>query len=179
MAETREKQMYNDEKKEMIRERFRGDSKNETEVISATSIGMKFEGSDEKRAGVYMRTAIDDMKQTSSLELLKKHYIDAISNHEGWKLIKIYIDEGASGASMQNRKAFQEMIRDCKTGKVDLIYTKSVSIFSRNICECINCIKELASLKPAVGIFFETENIYTLDAKSKEFISLMFILADE
>ena len=167
------------EKKEILLERFREDSQNEAEAIFATTIGRLFEGSDEKRIGVYMRTAIDDMKQTSSLELLKKHYIDAISSHEGWKLVKIYIDEGASGASMQNRKAFQEMLRDCKDGKLDLIYTKNVSSFSRNICECINCIKELASMQPAIEIFFETENIYTLDANSKEFISLVSILSDE
>lgn len=54
------------------------------------------------------------------------------------------------------------MIEDCKAGKIDLIVTKSVSRFARNVVDCIKYARDLRALSPPVGIYFETENINTL-----------------
>ena len=62
------------------------------------------------------------------------------------------------------------MIEDCQAGKIDLIITKSVSRFARNILDCIGHVRELAKLKPPIGVFFETENLYTLDPNSENMI---------
>ncbi|MFR3384971.1 MAG: recombinase family protein [Lachnospiraceae bacterium] len=59
------------------------------------------------------------------------------------------------------------MIEDCEAGKIDLIITKSVSRFARNVVDCIRYVRELSSLRPPVGVFFETEHLNTLDPKSE------------
>ena len=67
---------------------------------------------------------------------------------------------GISGTSLNHRDGFNEMIADCKAGKIDMIITKSVSRFARNIVDCISMVQKLAALSPPVGIFFETESIF-------------------
>lgn len=106
----------------------------------------------EKRVGVYVRVSTDDPRQTSSFELQRNHYTDLIDRYPNWHLYRIYADEGISGTSLKHRKAFLEMIEDCKQHKLDLIVTKSVSRFARNIYHCIGYVRELAALKPPVGV---------------------------
>ena len=74
-------------------------------------------------------------------------------------LVDIYADEGISGTSLKHRDEFVRMINDCKSGKIDLIVTKSVSRFARNVVDCVDYARELKQLQPQVGIYFETENI--------------------
>ena len=75
--------------------------------------------------------------------------------------------------SLQHRDEFNRMIEDCKVGKIDLIVTKSVSRFARNIVDCIAKVRELANMKPQVGVFFETEHIYTLDNTSEMMLAVL------
>ena len=82
-------------------------------------------------------------------------------------LVEIYADEGISGTSLQHRDAFKKMIEDCEGGKIDLIITKSVSRFARNVVDCIRYVRELSSLRPPVGVFFETEHLILLIPKAK------------
>ena len=69
---------------------------------------------------------------------------------------------------MQHRDAFKRLMRDCDARKVDMIITKSVSRFARNIVDCIDNARHLRALNPPIGIFFETESIYTLKSKTME-----------
>ena len=71
------------------------------------------------------------------------------------------------------------MIADCHAGKIDLIVTKSVSRFARNVLDCIGQVRELAALHPPIGVFFETENIYTLNSNSEMSLSFISTLAQE
>jgi DNA invertase Pin-like site-specific DNA recombinase len=82
-------------------------------------------------------------------------------------------DEGISGTSLKHRDAFVKMLADCKAGKIDLIVTKSVSRFARNVVDCIGCVRQLAAMQPPIGVFFEMENIYTLNSNME--MSLSFI----
>ena len=82
-----------------------------------------------------------------------------------------------SGTSLQHRDAFKKMIEDCEAGKIDLIITKSVSRFARNVVDCIRYVRELSSLRPPVGVFSETEHLNTLDPKSEMIMSFMSTLA--
>ena len=102
-----------------------------------------------------------------------------IKEHQGWKLVGIYADEGISGTSLQHRDEFNRMIEDCKSGKIDLIVTKSVSRFARNIVDCIAKVRELANMVPRVGVFFETEHIYTLDNTSEMMLAVLSAAAQE
>lgn len=88
-----------------------------------------------QRVGIYVRVSTDDVRQTTSFELQKKYYEDFVSKHDNWELVNIYADEGISGTSLAHRDAFNQMINDCKDGKLDLIITKSVSRFARNVVD--------------------------------------------
>ena len=102
-----------------------------------------------------------------------------VSRRPDWDLVEIYADEGISGTSLQHRDAFVKMIEDCKAGKIDLIVTKSVSRFARNIIDCIGYVRELKAMNPPIGVFFETENIFTLNANSEMSLSFIATLAQE
>lgn len=165
--------------KEKIRERYKGLSAEELDIIPALPQTNFYEDDRDKRVAVYARVSTDDPRQTSSYELQKNHYQDVISRHPGWRLVEIYADEGISGTSLQHRDAFIRMITDCHAGKIDLIVTKSVSRFARNVLDCIGYVRQLAALQPPIGIFFETENIYTLNANSEMSLSFISTLAQE
>lgn len=178
MIENEEK-LSKSEQKERIRQRYRGVDIDELEVIPALPKEELYDENKEKRVAVYARVSTDDPRQTSSYELQKNHYEDVVSRKPGWNLTKIYADEGISGTSLKHREAFAEMIEDCKSGKIDLILTKSVSRFARNVLDCIGHIRMLSALNPPVGIFFEAENLYTLDNNSEMALSFISTLAQE
>lgn len=167
------------EQKAKIRERYRGIDTSELDVIPAAPQENFYEDKREKRVAVYARVSTDDPRQTSSYELQKNHYLDVVSRHEGWNLVDIYADEGISGTSLQHRDNFVRMINDCKDGKIDLIVTKSVSRFARNVLDCIGYVRKLAAMTPPIGVFFETENIFTLNSNSEMSLSFISTLAQE
>jgi site-specific DNA recombinase len=167
------------DKKSKIRERYKGIDESELDVIPAIPQEDFYHGTSEKRVAVYARVSTDDPRQTSSYELQKNHYTDLVSRRPDWKLIDIYADEGISGTSLQHRDEFLRMIDDCNADKIDLIVTKSVSRFARNIMDCIGYVRMLKGRKPPIGVFFETENIYTLDANSEMSLSFIATLAQE
>lgn len=165
--------------KARIRERYKGIDPDELDIIPAAPQENFYEDKKEKRVAVYARVSTDDPRQTSSYELQKNHYIDVVSHHPGWKLVDIYADEGISGTSLQHRDAFIKMIKDCQARKIDLIVTKSVSRFARNVLDCIGYVRQLAAMHPPIGVFFETENIYTLNSNSEMSLSFISTLAQE
>lgn len=83
------------------------------------------------------------------------------------------------GLPLNTEIPLSEWINDCNAGKIDLIVTKSVSRFARNILDCIGYVRRLKQLNPPIGIFFETENIYTLDPNSEMSLSFIATLAQE
>ena len=168
-----------DLQREKIRERYRGVSANELEVIPAIPVKNIFDDDAEKRVAVYVRVSSDNLNQTSSFELQKNHYNDTISMHSNWKLVKIYADEGITGTSLEHRASFNEMINDCVEHKIDLIVTKSVSRFARNLMDCVGISRKLASLAPPVGIYFEAESFNTLDPSSEMRLSFLATVAQE
>ena len=171
----------NDEKlvKQRIRERYKGVSEDILDVIPAKPREDFYKPETIKRVAVYARVSTDDANQTSSYELQKNHYEDMVRRKENWQLVDIYADEGISGTSLQHRDSFIRMINDCKAGKIDIIVTESVSRFARNIMDCIGYVRQLKAADPPVGVFFETENIFTLDENSEMSLSFIATLAQE
>ena len=169
----------NTDEKARIREKYRDSSSEGIEVIPAIGEVDFYSDVRSKRVAVYARVSTEDSRQTSSFELQQSHYEDIVRKHPGWVLVEIYADEGISGTSLKNRDAFMRMINDCEAGKVDLIVTKSVSRFARNVYDCIGYVRKLAALKSPVGIFFETENLYTLNNNSEMSLSFIATLAQE
>ncbi len=132
-----------------------------------------------QRVGIYVRVSTDDVRQTTSFELQKQYYEEFVQKHPNWTLIKIYPDEGISGTSLRHRDQFNQMISDSRAGKLDLIITKSVSRFARNVVDCIGLPRDLAELKPPVGVFFESEAIFSLNDDSQMALSFVATMAEE
>lgn len=165
--------------KERIRQRYRGVDPNELEVIPALPKDNIFEETKTRRVAVYARVSTGDPRQTSSYELQKNHYLDVVNRNPSWSLVDIYADEGISGTSLAHREEFKRMIEDCKRAKIDLIVTKSVSRFARNVIDCIGYVRELKALNPPIGVLFETEGIFTLDGRSDMQLAFMATTAQE
>ena len=173
--------MNNSEKensREQIRERYRSTDNELLEVIPGEKQA-DFYDDTPRRVAVYVRVSTDSLQQTSSYELQKNYYEEKVKKNNHWTLVDIYADEGISGTSLKHRDEFHRMIVDCKAGKIDMIITKSVSRFARNIVDCITIVRELAALSTPVGVFFETENIYTLNDRTEMSLSFVATMAQE
>lgn len=138
-----------------------------------------YDNDSNQRVAVYVRVSTDDPKQTTSYELQKKYYEDFVVHHPNWEFVGIYADEGISGTSLLHRNEFNRMIADCKSGKIDLIITKSVSRFARNIMDCIGMVRNLEELKNPVGVFFESECLFSLNQDTQMTLSFLATMAEE
>ena len=138
-----------------------------------------YDNNSEQLVGIYVRVSTDDVRQTTSFELQKKYYEDFVIKHPKWKLVKIYADEGISGTSVKHRDAFLAMIADAKAGKLSLIICKNVSRFARNVKDFLEVIRDLAELKNPVGVFFESEAIFSLNEDSQLALTFQSTMAEE
>lgn len=118
------------------------------------------------RVCAYCRVSTEEDNQASSYELQVQNYTKMIQENPEWEFAGIFADEGISGTSVLHREHFLEMIEKCKTGEIDLIITKQVSRFARNVLDSLNYIFMLRKLDPPVGVYFETEKLNTLDRSS-------------
>jgi len=132
-----------------------------------------------QRIAIYVRVSTDNASQTTSFEIQQKYYVDMVNRNEGWVLVKIYADEAVSGTTTDHRDAFLQMIEDCEAGMIDLVITKNVSRFSRNILDNIGYVRRLAALKPSIGVYFESEGFCTLDDDSELKLSFLAAMAQE
>lgn len=123
------------------------------------------------RVAAYCRVSTDDEEQLTSYEAQKIYYTDKIMMNHEWTMAGIFADEGITGTSARKRPEFLRMIRQCKQGKIDLILTKSISRFARNTVDCLNYIRLLKERN--IAVFFEKENINTLESDSELLITMM------
>ncbi len=96
-----------------------------------------------------------------------------------WKLIAMYSDEGITATSTEKRIGLLQMLEDAKAGKFDVIIVKNLSRLSRNLMDCMNIIYALRNLPNPVGIFFESENLYTLDKSADFTLQVLSLVAQE
>ncbi len=129
------------------------------------------------RVCAYCRVSTDTEEQATSYEAQVEHYTEYIKKNPEWELADIYADDGISGTNTKKRDEFNRMIADCREGKIDMILTKSISRFARNTLDCIKYIRELKD--KGIAVFFEKENINTLDAKGELLITIMASLAQQ
>lgn len=168
------------ERKEQVRRRINTKVDPENyEFIPAKKPIDYYDNDIRQRVAVYARVSTDNVQQTSSYELQKKYYEDFVVHHPNWTLVKIYADEGISGTSLAHRDEFNSMIADCRSGKIDMIITKSVSRFARNVVDCISMVRMLAELPSPVGVFFESECIFSLKDDSQMALSFQATMAQE
>ena len=117
-----------------------------------------------RRVAAYARVSTDSDEQFTSYEAQIDYYTKFIQQHDDWTYISIYTDEGITGTNTKKREGFNQMVADALAGKIDLIVTKSVSRFARNTVDSLVTVRKLKDR--GVEIFFEKENIWTLDSKA-------------
>ena len=131
------------------------------------------------RVAAYCRVSTQEEKQVGSFDMQIHHFAKRIEANPQWELVEIYQDEGISATTVEKRLGFQKMIADAVDGKIDLILTKSISRFGRNIVDILDNLRTLSALNPPVSVEFETEGItYTGDVRNNLLISLLAALAE-
>ena len=129
------------------------------------------------RVTFYARVSTDQDEQLNSLENQVQYYTELIQSKKNWKFVPGYIDEGISGTSTKKRDDFNRMIRDAKAGLFDFIITKEISRFSRSTLDSIKYTQELLDYN--VGVFFQNDNINTLDTDSEFRLVIMAGVAQD
>lgn len=127
------------------------------------------------RVAAYCRVSTESEEQESSYETQVAHYTSYINGNPEWEMVEVYADNGLSGTRTAKREAFNRMIADCEAGHIDMIITKSISHFARNTVGCLKYTRKLKELN--IAVFFEKENINTLDAKGEVLMTIMAALA--
>ena len=149
-------------------------------VIPATRVSprrLSKTSASRRRVAAYARVSTDKDEQFTSYEAQVDYYTKFIKQRADWEFVKVYTDEGISGLGTRKRDGFNEMIRDALAGEFDLIVTKSVSRFARNTVDSLVTIRKLK--EKGVEVFFEKENIYSLDGKGELLLTIMSSLAQE
>lgn len=130
-----------------------------------------------RRVAAYARVSTEAEEQASSYEAQIDYYTHYIQSRTEWEFAGMYADEGITGTSTKHREGFKTMIADALAGKIDLILTKSVSRFARNTVDTLTHVRKLKDA--GVEVYFEKENIWTLDSKGELLITIMSSLAQE
>ena len=130
-----------------------------------------------RRTAGYARVSTDKEEQLTSYEAQVDYYTKFINQRSDWEFITVYTDEGISATSTKKRDGFNQMVQDALDGKLDLIVTKSVSRFARNTVDSLQTVRALK--EKGVEIYFEEQNIWTLDSKGELLITIMSSLAQE
>ncbi|MCL2300710.1 MAG: recombinase family protein [Firmicutes bacterium] len=129
------------------------------------------------RVAGYARVSTNEEEQLNSYAAQVEYYTKYIQAKPEWEFVGVYTDEGISATSTKKRDGFNSMIADALAGKIDLIITKSVSRFARNTVDTLTTVRKLK--EKGIGVFFEKENIHTLDSKGELLITIMSSLAQE
>ena len=130
-----------------------------------------------RRVAGYARVSTDSEEQLTSYEAQVDYYTNFIKSRADWEFVAVYTDEGISATNTKHRDGFNRMIEDALAGRIDLIVTKSVSRFARNTVDSLTTVRKLK--EKGVEVYFEKENIYTLDSKGELLITIMSSLAQE
>lgn len=128
------------------------------------------------RVAAYARTGTCTDSMSTGLELQKAHYMRLVETNPTWELTEIYTDEGIHGTGGQNRPGFMRMFHDALNGKFDLIITKSVARFSRNLMDALVVIRQLSA--KGVEVFFEKEGVGTLGRDAEPFLAVLEALSE-
>lgn len=118
-----------------------------------------------QRVAVYCRFSNDSEGSSYSCAAQAAYYTEMVGKNPDWELAGIYADQSIISADRKNRRDFNKMIAACEKGHVDIIITRSISRFARNLADCLEIIRKLK--RYGVAVIFEKENVCTLDESSE------------
>ena len=130
-----------------------------------------------KRVAAYCRVSTDKTDQIGSFESQKRYFREYIEQNADLELYRIYADEGITGTNVKNRVSFKNMIEDAKNGKFDLILTKEISRFARNLLDSIYYTRELK--RYGVSVFFINDRIDTMEPDAELRLAILATIAQE
>ncbi len=165
------------DRKDEIREKYKGIDPSEIEVIPAiedTSVDVE---NRKMKVAAYVRVSTQNDEQTSSFELQVNDFTKRINDNPNWEFAGIYSDEGISGTELSHRKGMLQMIEDAKAGKVQLILVKSIARFARNVVDCLSIVQDLKNY--GVGVLFDENNLCTLGAEGTMLLTILATVAEE
>ena len=131
------------------------------------------------RVAAYCRVSTDDIDQAISIHLQIQEYKRKILSNPNWKYVGTYVDDGFSGTNTEHRQGFQKLMKDAMDGKIDMIITKAVSRFARNLMDCIGWVEALQNHDPPIRVFFEQENLDTMSQTSGIILFVLAMVAQE
>ena len=129
-----------------------------------------------KRVAAYARVSSGKDAMLHSLAAQVEYYSNYIRRHPGWEYVGVYADEAKTGTK-DSREQFQQLLTNCKAGKIDHIVTKSISRMARNTVTLLETVRELKNL--GISIFFEEQNIDTGTADGELMLSILASYAQE
>lgn len=129
------------------------------------------------RVAAYCRVSTETEEQNSSYEVQVAHYTEFIQKNSEWEFAGIFADDGISGTNTKKREEFNRLITECMDGNIDMVITKSISRFARNTLDCLQYIRQLKDKN--IPVYFEKENINTMDAKGEVLLTIMASLAQQ
>ena len=129
------------------------------------------------RVAAYARVSTDSDEQATSYDTQVDHYTNYIKKNPDWEFAGVFSDEGVSGTYTKKRDGFNKMIEEAMEGNIDYIITKSISRFARNTLDCLKYIRKLKENN--ISVYFEKENINTMDAKGEVLLTIMASLAQQ
>jgi site-specific DNA recombinase len=117
------------------------------------------------------------LKKHAFFRSFHSHHCERSELASEWELAGIFADDGISGTNTKKREEFNRMIEECMAGDIDMIITKSISRFARNTLDCLKFIRKLKEKN--IQVFFEKENINTMDSKGEVLLTIMASLAQQ
>lgn len=145
--------------------------------MKITVIKPKDETEKKKRVAAYARVSTFKEEQEESFDTQFSYYSRLISNNTNYEMVEVYADQGISGTKAESRPNFMRMINDALAGKIDIIYCKSISRFSRNCAECMEIVRKLKNHK--VEVIFEREQLSSFNPMSEMVFNFLTIIAEE
>lgn len=129
-----------------------------------------------KRVAAYARVSTGKDTMLHSLSNQVSYYSNYIQSNEGWLFCGVYVDEAISGTK-EERANFQKMLEDCREGKIDVIVTKSISRFARNLVTLLSSVRELSRL--GINVYFEEQNMNSMSPDGELMLSILASYAQE
>lgn len=132
----------------------------------------------QRRVAIYGRVSTEHEAQVNAMENQKAWYEGIAQQHPEWTVVEHYFDEGITGTAARKRPAFMHMLADARLQRFDLIITREVCRFARNIVDTLTATRNLKRI--GVEVYFIQDNIWTFDERDGELrLSLMATLAQE
>ena len=146
-----------------------------TKIAANPALATRYDPNRPLKVAAYCRVSTDEEDQINSYNSQVKYYREKITQNPKWRFVDIYADEGITGTIASKREDFMRMISDCEKGKIDLILTKSVSRYARNVVDSLKYLRMLKAM--GIGIYFEEQNINSLTESSETYIGIFSVMA--